>query len=220
MGKVRLGPIALALVIFLVLFAGFCADKKAVAGDKSSPSKGSQMALSTVKTADSRSITKPRTPRLKSHRLKLSQTTSRSLATPEESSQHESKYLKIEKKTLESMDSILNENLSPIKKRVNSGIKLSLPQAIEIAIGRNLNMANSRLAVKEKEYQRREAYSDFFPTINYEYIVTMDRYWNPLFELGLSGVNGSRYSDSQQQVRLENVWDQAPAGNKPFAYPN
>ncbi len=59
---------------------------------------------------------------------------------------------------------------SPGESRVN------LPQAVQIAIARNLRMADARLAVAEKEYQRREAFSDFFPTIDLSYTATGYRY--------------------------------------------
>ena len=54
--------------------------------------------------------------------------------------------------------------------------KLTLPEAVSIALTRNLQMADSRLAVQEKEHQRREAFSDFFPTIDLQYVGDWDRY--------------------------------------------
>ncbi len=54
--------------------------------------------------------------------------------------------------------------------------RLSLPQAVSIALARNLRMSDARLDVQEKEYQRREAYSDFFPTVDVQYIATGNRY--------------------------------------------
>ncbi|MGO9570724.1 MAG: TolC family protein [Desulfomonilaceae bacterium] len=54
--------------------------------------------------------------------------------------------------------------------------QLSLPQAISIAVARNLRMADSRLAIAEKEHQRREAFSDFFPSIDIEYQAGTDKY--------------------------------------------
>ncbi len=53
---------------------------------------------------------------------------------------------------------------------------LTLRQAVTIAVSRNLRMADARLAVEEKEYQRREAYSDFFPSVNLQYNATGYRY--------------------------------------------
>jgi len=54
--------------------------------------------------------------------------------------------------------------------------RLSPPQAISIAVARNLRMADSRLAIAEKEHQRREAFSDFFPSIDLEYQAGADKY--------------------------------------------
>ena len=44
--------------------------------------------------------------------------------------------------------------------------KLDLRQAVSIALDRNLRLSDSRLATQEKEHQRREAFSDFFPSTN------------------------------------------------------
>ncbi len=52
----------------------------------------------------------------------------------------------------------------------NAVPRLSLPEAVNISLTRNLRMADSRLAVQEKEHQRREAFSDFFPTLDVQYI--------------------------------------------------
>jgi len=54
--------------------------------------------------------------------------------------------------------------------------KLDIAQAVSIAVARNLRLADSRLAVQEKEHQRREAFSDFFPSIDLQYSATIDRY--------------------------------------------
>ena len=54
--------------------------------------------------------------------------------------------------------------------------RLTLPEAVSIAIARNLRMADSRLAIEEKEHQRREAFSDFFPSIDLSYNATWYRY--------------------------------------------
>lgn len=54
--------------------------------------------------------------------------------------------------------------------------KLNLAQAVQIAIARNLTMADARLEVDEKEYQRREAFSDFFPEIDLTYSATGYKY--------------------------------------------
>ncbi len=55
-------------------------------------------------------------------------------------------------------------------------IRLTLEQAKSIAVDRNLRMADSRLAVQEKEHQRREAFSDLFPSCSLQYTGTWFRY--------------------------------------------
>ncbi|MHB8204304.1 MAG: TolC family protein [Desulfomonilaceae bacterium] len=92
----------------------------------------------------------------------------------------------------------------PTYRQNNSDPTLSLPQAIQIALARNLTMADSRLAVQEKEYQRREAYSDFFPSISLQYGATWDRYWNLLNIMGLYGMQDSRYATGQEAYRRKN----------------
>ena len=72
--------------------------------------------------------------------------------------------------------------------------RLSLPQAVSIAVTRNLRMADSRLSVREKEHQRREAFSDFFPSINLQYTATADRYKNSGFVAELAGQQDSRWT--------------------------
>ena len=72
--------------------------------------------------------------------------------------------------------------------------RLSLAQAVSIAVTRNLRMADSRLSVREKEHQRRQAYSDFFPSINLQYTGTADKYQQIGFVQQLAGVQDSRWS--------------------------
>ncbi|HMK34507.1 MAG TPA: TolC family protein [Desulfomonilaceae bacterium] len=74
------------------------------------------------------------------------------------------------------------------------GSRLSLPQAVSISVARNLRMADSRLAVAEKEHQRREAFSDFFPTIDLNYTAAFDKYQQGQFIQGLSGIHPSRWA--------------------------
>jgi outer membrane protein len=54
--------------------------------------------------------------------------------------------------------------------------RLTLDQAVAIAQNRNLQLVDSRLAAQEKEYQRREAYSDMFPQIDVNYVGNWNRY--------------------------------------------
>jgi outer membrane protein len=55
-------------------------------------------------------------------------------------------------------------------------------------------MADSRLSVREKEHQRREAYSDFFPTVSLQYSATADKYMNQGFIQALAGAQDSRWT--------------------------
>ena len=55
-------------------------------------------------------------------------------------------------------------------------MRLTLQQAVSIAVDRNLRAADSRLAVQEKEHQRREAFSDLFPSLSLQYTSTWFRY--------------------------------------------
>ncbi len=64
----------------------------------------------------------------------------------------------------------------PVSRSKSSDMVLSLPQAVGISVNRNLRMADSRLAVEEKEHQRREAFSDFFPSIDVQYTARGYRY--------------------------------------------
>ncbi len=56
--------------------------------------------------------------------------------------------------------------------------RLNMQQAVALAVTRNLRMADDRLAVREKEHQRREAFSDFLPSIDLQYGATWYRYKN------------------------------------------
>ncbi len=58
-------------------------------------------------------------------------------------------------------------------------VRLSLPEAISIALNRNLRMSDARLAVEEKEHERRSAFSDFFPSLNVQYLAAGYRYRQP-----------------------------------------
>ncbi len=54
--------------------------------------------------------------------------------------------------------------------------KLSLSEAVSIALRRNLRLTHARLEVQKNEHRRRSAYSDFFPTVDVEYTANADRY--------------------------------------------
>ncbi len=71
--------------------------------------------------------------------------------------------------------------------------RLTLQQAVSIAVDRNLRMADSRLAVQEKEHQRREAFSDFFPSLSLQYMATWFRYEQATNIAALAGTHPSRW---------------------------
>jgi len=68
------------------------------------------------------------------------------------------------------------ERVSQPKIDMSKATRLTLPEAVSLAIARNLRMADSRLAIEEKEHQRREAFSDFFPSIDLSYSANWYRY--------------------------------------------
>jgi outer membrane protein TolC len=86
---------------------------------------------------------------------------------------------------------------------------------VAIAVARNLTMADSRLAVDEKEYQRREAYSDFFPSIDLQYSAIYDKYQNSGFTSLLTSSQNSRYAAGQQLIRMQNAGFIRPATGFP-----
>ena len=98
----------------------------------------------------------------------------------------------------------------PNYRNVDPNLRVSLPQAVSIAITRNLTMADSRLAVEEKEYQRREAYSDFFPSITLQYTGNWDRYRNGGWVSAFTAVQDSRYAWFQQVVRRDDLFPGPP----------
>ncbi|MBM3298597.1 MAG: TolC family protein, partial [Deltaproteobacteria bacterium] len=72
--------------------------------------------------------------------------------------------------------------------------RFTLQQAVATAVTRNLRMADARLAVSEKEYQRREAFSDFFPTVDLTYTASGFKYMQQGNIAALSGIHDSRWS--------------------------
>ncbi len=76
-------------------------------------------------------------------------------------------------------------------------IRLALPQAVEIALNRNLRVRDARTAVRESKYQEQEAYSDMFPSLNVQYSASADRYRGGLSSGSnarvLSGIHASRW---------------------------
>ena len=221
MGKVRLGPVALTLIIVVLLFAGMWADQSDAAAKKmmASAAGASQVGGGTPAAASGLIAVKPRTNRIVPKKPAAGQTKPDASSSQGDSSTGTDQSLTIEKKSLASIPSDSGSKSYPTYKKNSPDITLSLAQAIQIALARNLTMADSRLAVQEKEYQRREAYSDFFPSITLQYSGTIDRYSNPLFTLGLDGVGNSRYAGAQQQVRLRNIFGQntaSPGGAYPY----
>lgn len=85
-----------------------------------------------------------------------------------------------------------------------SVVSLDLSQAVSTALARNLRMADSRLAIEEKERQRREAFSDFFPSIDTQYTSNWYRYRSSSNLQLLGAVNDTRRFriDPYRLVRL------------------
>jgi outer membrane protein len=76
----------------------------------------------------------------------------------------------------------------------NTPPAVTLSQAVGFAVTRNLRMADSRLTVREKESQRREAFSDFFPSIDLTYTATGYKYRDANHVSALTGVHDSRWT--------------------------
>ena len=72
--------------------------------------------------------------------------------------------------------------------------KLDLRQAVSIALDRNLRLTDSRLATQEKEHQRREAFSDFFPSTNIQYSATWYRYQQAANIAAFAGTSPGRWT--------------------------
>lgn len=58
-------------------------------------------------------------------------------------------------------------------------LKLTLAEAIRVAMERNLRITDAQLAVIDSEHNSRAAYSDFFPTVEVTYSASADRYMDP-----------------------------------------
>ncbi len=98
----------------------------------------------------------------------------------------------------------------------NGNTQLSLPQVIAIAVARNLRMADSRLAVREREHQRREAFSDFLPSINLQYTAIADRYQNSGFIEELKGQQNARWTDRGNPLKGEGLLPYYPYRIDPY----
>ncbi|MEW6137349.1 MAG: TolC family protein [Thermodesulfobacteriota bacterium] len=76
-------------------------------------------------------------------------------------------------------------------------IVFNLPQAVEIALRRNLSIIDAQIAVKESDYRRRETYSDMFPTLSLEYSAAGYRYKQGSNVANLAAAHNSRRDSSQ-----------------------
>lgn len=76
----------------------------------------------------------------------------------------------------------------------NNVRRLSLPEAVSIAVNRNLRMSDARLSIQEREAQRRSAFSDFFPSIDLQYAATGYRYRQGGTVAGFSSAHNSRWT--------------------------
>ncbi len=97
--------------------------------------------------------------------------------------------------TLSATDDALAKGRKP--KPEQRSIRLNLPQAVGIALKSNLSIVDARIAVKESEYQRGEAYSDMFPSLSLEYSATGYRYKQQSNVSNLAAAQDSRRDSSQ-----------------------
>lgn len=75
-------------------------------------------------------------------------------------------------------------------------VRLNLPQAVNITLNRNLRVSDARLAIDESERQRRSAFSDFFPTLDIQYIANANRYQQAGNVQGFAAAHDSRWTGS------------------------
>ena len=65
-------------------------------------------------------------------------------------------------------------NRKKLAKRVPA--KLSVHDAVNIAVVRNLQITSKRLALRQEEHKSRAAFSDFFPSLSLDYEAVADKY--------------------------------------------
>ncbi len=94
--------------------------------------------------------------------------------------------------------------------------KLTIGQAVQIAVARNLTMADARLEVDEKEYQRREAFSDFFPEIDLTYSATGYKYRQSGNVAALTSAHDSRWSSRGSIITGTGTFPNYPYRTDPY----
>jgi outer membrane protein len=77
-------------------------------------------------------------------------------------------------------------------------------------------MSDARLDVQEKEYQRREAYSDFFPTVDVQYIATGNRYQQQGNIQAFAGAQDSRWWTTRGAVNAAGLFPTYPYRIDPY----
>ncbi|MGC8604572.1 MAG: TolC family protein, partial [Desulfomonilaceae bacterium] len=199
MGMERLRSVVLLPTIVALIFSGIWTD-----WCKAAPLTSSNSKLEGPSSASSSGAIK-----LKNNRLKVQKKSPRRTVPLFHPLKHDKRMDTAKPLTIKNLENNSPavsslDKCFPTYRQNNLDPTLSLPQAIQTALARNLSMADSRLAVEEKEYQRREAYSDFFPSITFQYGATWDRYWNLLYLMGLYGMQDSRYATGQQAYRFRN----------------
>ncbi|MGP8281484.1 MAG: TolC family protein [Desulfomonilaceae bacterium] len=205
MGMERLRSVALTLITVALLVNGFSTDRSNAGTSNQVPSNlNSERIGAAPSSAFGSVLVKPQNNRPKTK--KPSPERRSPLAHPSKRDKYsdKAKPLTIKNNVGKNHPVSSIDMCFPTYRQNNSDPTLSLPQAIQIALARNLTMADSRLAVQEKEYQRREAYSDFFPSISLQYGATLDRYWSLLNIMGLYGMQDSRYATGQEAYRRGN----------------
>jgi outer membrane protein TolC len=76
---------------------------------------------------------------------------------------------------------------------VKDAVRVNLPEAVNITLTRNLRIADAQLAIDESESQRRSAFSDFFPSIDIQYVANANRYRQSGNAAGFASAHDSRW---------------------------
>jgi len=84
------------------------------------------------------------------------------------------------------------EGVSPAQALGIEGRKVTLFQAIAITLDRNRRMVTADLTLRERESQRRSAYSDFFPRFDVQYVARASKYEDPGAIYNLARAHDSR----------------------------
>ncbi|MCL5126674.1 MAG: TolC family protein [Deltaproteobacteria bacterium] len=200
-GMERLRSVALIPAIVALLLAGVFANRSHAGANNVAPVSSNMPKVGAPSSAFGSVLAKPKNNQLEKRQIAPAKRNLRTNSSKRVEFGNKAKARTIKNNVGKSHPVSSIDMCFPTYRQNNSDPTLSLPQAIQFALARNLTMADSRLAVQEKEYQRREAYSDFFPSISLQYGATLDRYWSLLNIMGLYGMQDSRYATGQEAYR-------------------